>query len=143
MDQLQETLELDPKNPRSLSILAMAYAGKGMSDKAISIFQGIRNIPFFYLARLGYIYGKAGKIEEAQKILDDFLDQSEREYFSPYLISIVYSGLGASDKVFEWLDRAYGVQDPNQYILKVDFAFGGLHSDPRWTEQMKKRGLAD
>ena len=143
IDQLQETLELDPKNPRSLSILAMAYAGKGMYDKAISIFQGIRDIPFFYVARLGYIYGEAGKIEEAQKILDDFLEQSKREYFSPYFIAIVYSGLDDKDKVFEWLDRAYRVQDPNQYIIKVDYAFDGLHSEPRWTEQMKKRGLAD
>ena len=120
----------------------MAYAGKGRYDEAISIIQGLRNNPYFE-ARLGYLYGKAGKSQEAQEILDDFLDQSERGYFSPYLIARIYSGLGDTEKVFEWLDNAYKVQDPNQYIIKVDITFDSFHSNPRWTEQMKKRGLAD
>ncbi len=139
---LQKTLELDENNPWILANLAGAYAGKGMYDKAISIIQGLRNIPF-YAAHLGYYYGKAGKIEEAQKILDDFLDRSRRGYFSPYMIALVYSGLGEKDKVFEWLNKAHEVRDPWQWALKAEWVFHNLHSDPRWKEQMKKRGLID
>ena len=96
----------------------------------------------FVSAYLGYYYGKAGNKEEAQKILDDLLDRSKRGYFSPYFIAVVYNGLGDKDKVFEWLDRAYVVRDLNQAWIKENLAFKNLHSDPRWTEQMKKRGLA-
>ena len=120
----------------------MGFIGKGFHDKADSILQRLTNI-LYYKAYLGYLYGKAGKEEEAKKILDDFLEQSKKWYFSPYFIAIVYSGLGNKDKVFEWLDRAYEVQDRIQIFIKVDIAFQSLYSDPKWTEQMKKRGLAD
>ena len=96
-----------------------------------------------YASHLGYYYGKAGNTEEAQKILDDFLDQSKKGYFSPYFIAFVYNGLGDKDKVFEWLDRAYEARDRMQSWIKIQPSFKNLHSDPRWTEQMKKRGLAD
>jgi len=142
IEKSKETLELDPNNPWLLTTLAWALAGKGMYDKAISKVQGFRNIPFFG-AYLGYFYGNADRKEEAQKILDDFLDRSRQNYFSPYMIAQVYSGLGEKDKVFEWLEKAYEVKDPGNFKIKVDIVFHSLHSDPRWTEQLKKRGLAD
>ena len=138
----QETLEINPNNAWGLGNIAMAWAGKGMYDKAVSICQGLRNIPY-YEGYLGYLYGKAGNIEEAQKILEDFLARSKKGYYSPYMIAMVYSGLGDNDKVFEWLDRAFDVRDPIQFSIKLEPSFAELHSDPRWTEQMKKRGLAD
>ena len=139
---LQETLELDQNNPFALGGLATAYMGKEMYDKAISIMQELRNIPYFE-AHLGYTYGKAGKMEKAQEILDPFLKRSKKEYFSPYMIAQVYAGLGEKNKVFEWLDKAYEMRDPFQWTLKPDLFFQSLHSDSRWKEQMKKRGLAN
>ena len=94
-------------------------------------------------ALLGCFFGKAGNREEAEKILDDFLNQSKNAYFSPYLIAKVYAGLDNNDKVFEYLDRSYQIQDPNQIIIKYDFAFSDLHSDPRWQDVLKKRNLAE
>ena len=34
------------------------------------------------------------KLEEAQKILEDFLARSKKGYYSPFMIAMVYSGLG-------------------------------------------------
>ena len=138
----QQTLELDPNNAGVSYVLAMAYSSKEMHEKAISILRGFRNIPIFE-AHLGYLYGKAGKIKEAQKILDELLQRSKREYISAYMIAIVYSGMGENDKVFEWLDKAYEERDASQMFLKVYPTFIDLHSDPRWREQLKKRGLVD
>ena len=138
----QEALELEANHNWALSVLAWAHAGKGMYDKAISIMQGLRKMPIAE-AYLGYAYGKADKMEEAHKTLNDLLDRSKKGYYSPYMIATVYSGLGEKDKAFEWLDRAYEVHDPIQVWIKVDIVFNSLHSDPRWAEQMKKRGLAD
>jgi tetratricopeptide (TPR) repeat protein len=139
---LQETIELDANHPFALVFLAWAYAEKGMYDKAISILQGLSNIPSF-AATLGYLYGKVGNQEEAKKVLNDFLDRSKKEYFSPFLIAQVYCGLGEKDKVFDWLNRAYEERDIEQTFIKTYPSFIDLHSDLRWTEQMKKRGLAD
>jgi tetratricopeptide (TPR) repeat protein len=104
--------------------------------------QQFRNIPLI-TAYLGYLYSKARNIEEAQKILDDFLARSKREYFSPFMIATVYAGMGEKDKVFEWLDKAYEARDVTQAFIRIHIPFADLHSDPRWTEQMKKRGMAD
>ena len=138
----EETLELDPNNAWVSSVLARAYGEKGMYDKGIPMLQRFKDAHYF-AAVLGYLHGKAGNQVEAQKILDDFLARSKKGYFSPYLIAKVYSGLGEKDKAFEWLDSAYEIRDPIQLWIKVDDAFHGLHSDPRWKEQMEKRGLAD
>lgn len=86
MDQAQKTLELAPDDPFRMWPLAMAYAGKGMYDKGISLLQPYGNIPF-NAAYLGYLYGKAGKAEEAQKILDDLLGRAKQGYFSAQMIA--------------------------------------------------------
>ena len=137
---MQETLEFDANHPYVLWALAAAYAGKGLYKKAISVMQGIRNIPMLS-AYLGYLYGKARDKGEAQIILDDFLDRAKRGHFSPYLIAIVYYGLGEKDKVFEWLDKAYETRDITQTWLKAFPPFTDLYSDSRWAEVLKKRGL--
>ena len=59
------------------------------------------------------------------------------------MIAQVYVGLGDKDKAFEWLDKAYEMHDITQIFIKVHFPFADLYSDPRWTEQLRKRGLAD
>ena len=137
----QETLKLDPNHADVSLVLALAYGGKRLYDKAISIVRRFEDVPRI-AATLGYFYGEAGNGEEAQKILDGFLARLKKGYFSSYFIATVYSGLGEKDKAFEWLDRAYEVRD-HQFLIKVDIVFHNLHSDPRWIEQMKKRGLAD
>jgi tetratricopeptide (TPR) repeat protein len=139
---LQEVLELDPNDPFVLGSLGEVYAAKGKYDKGISMLQKVRIIPV-YESFLGYCYGKGGKKEDAQKILDGFLERAKRGYFSPFMIAMVHAGLGNNDKTFEYLDKAYEAPDPLQLYLKVHPFFSELHSDPRWTEQLKKRGLAD
>ena len=68
--------------------------------------------------------------------------RSKKGYYSPFMIAMVYLGLGENDKVFEWLDNAFKVRDPIQFDIKMEPPFVELHSDPRWMEVLKKRGLA-
>ena len=142
MEISQGTRELDPNNAWALYGLAMVLAAKGKYNEGISMLQQFRNIPVI-TAYLGYLYGKAGNIEQAQKILNDFLAGSKRQYFSSFMIATIYSGMGETDKVFEWLDKAHEARDATQTFIRVHLPFYDLHSDPRWKEQMKKRGLAD
>jgi len=113
-----------------------------MYDEGISLLQPYGNLPF-NAAFLGYLYGKVGKVEEAKKILDDLLERTKKGYYLASLIAMVYAGLDDRDKVFEYLEKAYAVREGFLWGLKVDPTFAYLHSDPRWAEQMKKRGLAD
>jgi tetratricopeptide (TPR) repeat protein len=138
----QETLEFDPNNPWVSSVLGRAYGGKKLYDKGISILQRFEDVPYF-AAVLGYLYGMAGNREKAKETVNSFLARSRKGYFSPYMIALVYAGLDEKGKVFDLLNSAFEVGDLCQIWLKVDIAFHSLHSEPRWAEQMKKRGLAD
>jgi adenylate cyclase len=140
--QSQKTLELSHNEPLALAILALSHAAKGMYDKGLTMLQQVRDHPLI-TTFLGYIYGKAGKKEEAQQILEDLLNKAKQNYFSPYMIAVVYSSLGDKDKVFNWLEIAFEERDTNNWCIKVDPMFDDVHSDPRWTKLMGKMGLAD
>jgi len=142
IDLILKDFELAPNDPLLLDPLVAAYAGKGMYDRAILSLQRFSHIPL-YATHLGWHYARGGKRKEAQNILNGFLVQSDRSYFSPYMIASVFAGLDEKDKVYEWLDRAFDVREPHQWMIKFFYWFADLHSDPRWNEQMKKRGLAD
>ena len=140
--QSQKTLDLSPSDPMALQMLAASYAGKGMYDEGITILQQVKDIPLNQMY-LGYLYGKAEKKKEAQKILDEFLERSEKGYFAPFMIASVYAGLGEKDKVFEWLEKSVKEHDPTNWCTKVVPTFDDLHSDTRWRKLMEKMGLAD
>ena len=140
MAQAQETLELLPTASLALQVLANCYLVKGMYEKVVSILQQIKDSPMTQMF-LAQTYSKTGKKNEAQKILNDFLEISEREYFSPFKIAVVYAELGETDKVFEWLEKSVEEHDPNNIAMK--FYFNDLHSDPRWAKLMEKMNFTD
>jgi tetratricopeptide (TPR) repeat protein len=140
--QVKKALELSPNDTVSLMVLALCYAGKGMYEEGISILQKLPNIPL-YATFLGYIYSKAGKKEETQRILDEILERSKHEYIQPNLIAALYGNLGDKDKAFEWLERGFEDHDSQNWCIKVEPMFDDLRSDPRWTDLMKKMNLAD
>ena len=142
IDQSQKTLELSPDASLPLEVLAVSYSAKGMYDEAISILQRFKDIPIFQML-LGYIYGKVGKRKEAQKILDNFLERSEKGHFSPYIIAVVYAGLGEKVKAFEWLEKSIEEHNFSNWALKGMPVHDDLRSDPRWTKLMEKMNLAD
>ena len=119
-----KTLELAPNDPTVHLFLCRTLAAKGMFDEAITKLQQFEDIPLL-TAHLGYIYGKAGKRNEAQRILNEFLERSKQAYFSPRLIADVYAGLGDKDKTFEWLEKAFEERDPNNFVIKVEPIYGG------------------
>jgi adenylate cyclase len=49
---------------------------------------------------------------------------------------------GATDRSFEWLERAAKLRDPALGAAPFETAFAGLHSDPRWHSFLRANGLA-
>jgi TolB-like protein/Flp pilus assembly protein TadD len=147
MEQYHKTLELYPNHPMVLAFLGSAYMRNGKHKDGIALIEKAESITKgkspFTLGILGYAYGVAGKREEAQEILDEVIERSRQEYFSPLFIAIIYTGMGNKDKAFEWVDKAYKDRDPTLYPLKTVAILGSLHSDPRFTVMLKKMGLEE
>jgi tetratricopeptide (TPR) repeat protein len=80
-----------------------------------------------------------GKRAEAEKILNELQRQAKGAYVSPYMIAVIYSGLGQKDKAFEFLEKAYQERSPDiAYFLRADLRLDTLRPDPRFQDFLRR-----
>ena len=87
-------------------------------------------------------YAVSGRRIEALKVLDELNELSKRRYVSSYRVAAIHLGLGEKEQAFEWLERAYEEHDAWLVWLKVDPVLDDLHADPRFTDLVRRVGLA-
>lgn len=119
----------------------MAYLQKRMFERAVAMFQKGATFPRFktrMLGVLGYAYAVEGKRNEAQNILGQLRELSEKQYVDPCYIAWIYTGLGKKELAFHWLDRAYEKRSNWMIMLKKDPFFDSLRSDLRYETLLKK-----
>ncbi|MBV8514108.1 MAG: tetratricopeptide repeat protein [Acidobacteria bacterium] len=93
-------------------------------------------------AGLAYLYAKMGRKVEAEKILNELLRQSKLTYVSSYMIAVIYTGLGQTDKAFEFLEKAYRECSSDiVYFFKADLRLDALRSDPRFQQLLRRLAL--
>ena len=122
--------------------LGVGYEGSGETlqaipeyQKAVELSQGDSDTT----AALAHAYAATGRKADAQKILHEWLRQSETSYVSPYMIATVYAGLAGKDKAFEYLEKAYKERSPDlPYFLRADLRMDSLRSDPRFQNLMRR-----
>jgi len=68
-------------------------------------------------------------------------NKSQREYVAPYEIAVNYGRMGDRDQTFQWLEKAYAERSGRMEYIKVEDAFIPFHSDPRYTDLLKRMGL--
>jgi len=92
-------------------------------------------------AGIGYVYAVSGRRAEALKILDQFKDSAKEKYVDGYSIATIYSGLCDKDEAFHWLNRGVEQRSASMVFLKCDPIFDRLHSDPRFSEVLRRIGF--
>jgi hypothetical protein len=79
--------------------------------------------------------------DKTYKVLDELREMSKQRYVSPYLIAVVYVGLGDKDQAFAWLDKAYQDRYFLLIWLKVEPLFDPLRADPRFADLQRRVGV--
>jgi tetratricopeptide (TPR) repeat protein len=143
--KLHEVLEMDPNFTLGHVFLSAAYEQKGMFDEAIV--ESNKTLELFdssasRIALLGHAYAVAGKRREAQQVLVKLKALSRESYIPPYQIALVYAGLGQKDEAFDWLEKTLNDRYWMMAFLKVDPRWDVLRSDPRFTDLLRRTGLA-
>jgi tetratricopeptide (TPR) repeat protein len=119
--------------------------GLGRKSEAISEFQKaveLSQADSDTVASLAYTYAVAGKRSDAQKILEDLKLESQTSYVSPYMIGVIWSGLGNKDQAFEFLERSYAEKSPDlAYFIKADLRLDSLRGDPRFGDLFSRVNL--
>ena len=96
------------------------------------------------MAALGYMYGRAGRTDDARRILAEFDGLSRRgRYASAYAIAVIYAGLGDRERALASLETAYRERSHWLLWLKRDPRLDDLRSDPRFRTLVHRVGLSE
>jgi hypothetical protein len=90
-------------------------------------------------AVLGYMLGRAGRTDEARRILAAMLERSRRINEDAFDVAIVYAGLGDNDQAFAWLDKA--VDDRSLGFVWMHTIVDRLRRDARFEKLRRRAGL--
>ena len=142
--RLQKTFELDQNYLLAHLFAWSVYIEKGMYVEAVAEARRARELNDLSAqpgAYLGYALAKSGKRREALAELEGLLELLAERYVPPYLVALVYNGLGERDEALDWLERGYEQRDPKMVFLLVEPKWSNLHSEPRFQDLLRRVGL--
>ena len=142
--RLLSVIERDAMFPHAHRQLGLACAQLGDHEQAIAAFQktmALTRGEAFATAQLGWAYGVAGQKDEAQRLLDQLTSRAEHEHVDPLALAWLNIGLGNTEEVFLWLEKAYEAKSSWLIFLKVQQIYEPLYSDPRYHDLLRRLGL--
>ena len=135
------TIENEPRNLMMLYGVSFVLSRMGRHDEAVESAERCVNLlgkASHTVGRLGAAYASAGKLDEAQKILDEMEELSAHRYISPYHLALVNCALGRAEEALNLLDQAYDTGDAKVLWAGVDPELDPLHGHPRFTDLLRK-----
>ena len=137
-----DLLQENPNFDHAKYLRALVQHRTGQYNQALSAFETLysRNRPLAG-AVLGYAYGRAGRIPEAQRVLTEMQVLSTERFVPPIEFAIIYVGMGDKDSAFTWLEEAYNKRFATLIYITVDPIFASLHSDPRFVSLVQRMKL--
>jgi TolB-like protein/DNA-binding SARP family transcriptional activator/tetratricopeptide (TPR) repeat protein len=138
--QLEKLKSLRPPLLRAAGIAADCHVRRKMWPEAIAELQRTAaNAGTRGQAGLGYVLARAGRTDEARRILTVLIDRSRRINGDAFEVALVYAGLGEDDQAFAWLDKA--VEDRSFDLEELSTIADDLRSDPRFGLLRRRVGL--
>ncbi|MEM7431745.1 MAG: tetratricopeptide repeat protein [Pseudomonadota bacterium] len=144
LDAADRALAFGPNFVNAYELRGHAHFRAGRLAAGIAAMEEAVRISDFpiVLGTLGRMYGDTARTENAQAILNQLLERSEREYVPSAVIANVYVGLDEFEEANNWMQKAIADREGILVLLKV----GGYPSDaenpyfPNWLDAI---GLAD
>jgi TolB-like protein/Tfp pilus assembly protein PilF len=136
-------LEISPNYWNAHSCIGGAYRVMGKDAESIAEFEkaaSLEPVPLV-ISDLGYQYAISGRLKQAQKVLAELIQLSQKSYVAPYLLATVYVGLGGKEQALRLLEKAYEERSCFLLKIKIDPMWTPLRSEPRFIALLKKTGL--
>jgi len=146
VQQLQETIELEPDFAFAHSMLGLAFLSQGMPDRALAEVQRAREVAELrpdVISVQGHVLGATGHRREALATIDDLRRLAQGHPPSAFNVASVYVGLRDNDEAIGWLEKAVEARNWEMPMLKASPAFDAIRSDPRFQHIVARVGLRD
>lgn len=141
IEQCRRTLDMDAQFIQARLDLGMACAQAGRHDEAIAQFEAVlppddpRSV---MRGVLGHIYGRAGRVSQAEDVLHDLERRYRRGDASSYDLSLAQIGLDRAGEGLDWLERACETRSGLLVYLKVEPMFDSIRGEPRFAALMQR-----
>jgi TolB-like protein/Tfp pilus assembly protein PilF/tRNA A-37 threonylcarbamoyl transferase component Bud32 len=144
MEEEKNTLRLEPGFVVAHGYLGQAYLEKKLYDQAIEEFRKTVSLSPGDPARkaeLGSVYASAGRKEQAQEILQEFLQAPREKYISPYDWAMLYAGMRKKQETLVWLEKAFEERNARMVNLAVHPHFAFLRGDPAFENLLARMSV--
>ncbi|MFL6213878.1 MAG: winged helix-turn-helix domain-containing protein [Blastocatellia bacterium] len=141
--EFQKSSEIDPNSIKGANIGSW-HVDKGMYEQGIKEIESViasagRTSDLLMSLAMGY--AKAGRKEEAARLLDEMTRLAKKQYVPNTFFAFVYAALGEKEQAFKYLESAYREHDINLLQLK-GLRLEPLRTDPRFTDLLRRVGLS-
>ncbi|MGH7546825.1 MAG: tetratricopeptide repeat protein [Gemmatimonadales bacterium] len=144
IEQLRAVLEMEPNHALTYVWLARAYNAKGLFGKALAEGEkGMRlvgRLPILLMI-CGHTYGRLGRREESQGILEELRNHGRRCYVPAVYEASILAGLGDNDAALRLYELASEQRAGSLAWFLIDAFWEPLTADPRFGVLRKKMGF--
>jgi adenylate cyclase len=150
LQELDKALQLDPNFVPAHANRWDIYLAKSMFGEALAELGWV--LPYYQplstaaKAEVGSVYARAGRTEEAKRILRECEEAWAHECnqdANPQALALIHLKLGNKDRAFEWLEKAFKARTITPFLVKLSPFFDEITSDLRFDEWLKKTGVAE
>jgi TolB-like protein/Tfp pilus assembly protein PilF len=132
---LEMLLTLRPEHVLANYYIGVAMLLKGRPDAAIDAMHK-EPADLWRLIGLAMAYHAAGELDASDAALSELITTAGQS--APYNIAHVLAFRGEVDRAFEWLEKAYQLDDPGLVEIIGEPLFQNLRKDSRWPVFMEK-----
>ncbi len=144
IERIKRALAINPSFWIAHLFLGNAYVLIGQTEEGLPSLQRAAEFSggsAWATGPLGYALARAGRADEARRVLDGMVAKSRSGYVSPAAVALVQVGLGENERALEWLDKAHQVRDSRLIFLQIDHRWNPLRDDARFIALARKLAL--
>lgn len=144
LEAATRAIGLDRDYARAHSTLGWAYFGKQQFAEGLAAMEHAVHLApgdSLWLGQLGEAYALAGKIDLAERVLQELEEAARHRYVAPYHLAYVYTGLGQHDRAMDCLEEAFERRAGAVYGIRGSFLFTPLRGHPRFTALLQRMNL--
>ena len=95
-----------------------------------------------YMAALSHCYASAGRMQDAEKVLDQLRQIGKQRYVTPFAFLICWIGLGKLEEAMQSLEAALEERNALLWFLPVEPRLDPLRNHPRFAPLVERYGLS-